>query len=83
MAFRKFPHESKKKERKMINECCKQIANIKEFDCGCSFGCDACSKTHTCKVCGVCYSFDPSKINLHKNNINNEKDLSHSINGRG
>jgi DNA repair photolyase len=48
MGFRRFPASGKKKQQP--NACC-TIDTIKEWDCGCSWGCETCYVSARCDVC--------------------------------
>jgi hypothetical protein len=52
MGFRHFPSESSKKQYSTMKKCCTNIKNYKEYDCGCSWGCNVCWVSYECKKCG-------------------------------
>ena len=55
----RFPAETLKIQRKQIKDCCKN--NLKEWSCGCSYGCPECYVRNECTVCGALYGYEISK----------------------
>jgi len=60
MGFRNFPAESISHQKKAIKKCC--WGNLKEWDCGCSWGCPQCYAAYQCKTCGHILGYEIGKL---------------------
>jgi len=75
MGFRYVTPDSPEKQNRDAKECCP--THLKEWNCGCSWGCDVCFASYRCSVCGCLFNEKGKYMLLwyHKNNTTYKKEL--------
>ena len=67
MGSKSFPGRGRRARLARIKPCCLEEANLRPYDCGCSWGCEVCWATVQCTVCETLHAMDPREERRREN----------------